>query len=83
MFRVLSRIDRVNKYCFSRIVQHTKNDKFPYKFGGIPIKNNNLHQEMMMKKVFGDDILEGFKGAYLSTLGALQENDQEFLMNIL
>ena len=37
----------------------------------------------MIKQTFGDDILDGFKGAFLSTLGALSEKDENFLNNIL
>ena len=48
---------------------------FPYKFGGIPGKEQNSYQDILTKQLFGDDVFEGFKDAYVSFLHALQEGN--------
>ena len=70
-------------YLFSRNITKQTNSRIPYKFGGVPAQPSNPVQEMMIKRAFGDHVIDGFKQAYLSSLSAIREKDSEFLKNIM
>lgn len=73
---------RNTKFCFGQVSKIT-DSRYPYKFGGIDKTNHAFDHLMVIKRMFGPDVLTGFQQAYLAILGALKDKDKSFLQTNL
>lgn len=71
-----------HRYLFSNLTTHAS-ATFPYRFGGIPPKRNNLNIQSFVEASFGKETPEGFKEAYLAVLHALKDKDKDMLANVM
>ena len=66
---------RIARYQFSQVIK----PNYPYVFGGIPAGNEKLSQRIFLEQLFGKDLFDGFKSAYLSILNGFAEKDKKLL----